>query len=345
MSDKTSIEWTRSDDGTPGATWNPVTGCTKISKGCDNCYAETLAERFRGTPGHYFEGGFDVQLRDHKLYEPIRWKKPRRIFVNSMSDLFHKDVPTEYIARVFAVMALTPQHTYQLLTKRHGRMRALLNKPEFWYHVGRFARHIGYEYDQAANYLADGRNIYDTAVWEQLRFLPNAWIGASVEDQKWADIRIPALLDTPAAIRFLSCEPLVGPINFQPDDHTGHERDYDGGPEGGGYICLDCSTDEQNVEWTTQEFPPGINWVICGGESGPGSRPMDLSWAQSIVTQCRDAKVPVFVKQLGTAWARDWTTGGKTIAAHGDRKGSEMAHWPAELRIREFPEAPAAVAR
>ncbi len=353
MSSRTSIEWTRGDDGQPGMTWNPTTGCDRVSPGCDNCYALKMAKRLKGMGQAKYQRdgnpltsgpGFGVSMHDDALAVPIRWKKPRLVFVNSMSDLFHKDITDEFIARVFATMALTPQHTYQVLTKRHARMRALLNKPEFWYHVGRFARHFGYEHDQAANHLADGRNIYDTTVWEQLRHLPNIRLAVTVEDQKWADIRIPALLDTPADVRFLSCEPLLGPIDFQPDDHTGHERDYDGGPEGGGYVCLDCSTDEQHVEWATQEFPPGIDWAIVGGESGPGARPMEIGWAQTIVTQCRDAKVPVFVKQMGSIWASDWTIGGKTVAALGDPKGGDPQYWSEELRVREFPETPAVVA-
>ena len=125
MSDGSAIEWT-------DATWNPVTGCTKVSPGCDHCYAETFAERFRGVPGHHFEQGFDLTLRPERLDQPLRWTRPRRIFVNSMSDLFHKDVPDEFIARVFAVMALAPQHTFQVLTKRHARMRALLTSHAWW---------------------------------------------------------------------------------------------------------------------------------------------------------------------------------------------------------------------
>jgi protein gp37 len=132
MSDKTGIEWT-------DATWNPATGCTKVSPGCDHCYAETFAERWRGTPGHYFEGGFDVQLRPDKLTMPLRWKRPRRIFVNSMSDLFHDSIPDSFIAEVFAVMAAASQHTFQVLTKRHARMRSLLSSADFGALVNRSA--------------------------------------------------------------------------------------------------------------------------------------------------------------------------------------------------------------
>lgn len=184
MSDRSNIEWT-------DATWNPVTGCTKVSPGCDHCYAETLAERFRDTPGHYYENGFDVQLRPEKLDQPLRWTRPRRIFVNSMSDLFHDQVPDEYIAKVFAVMARAEQHTFQLLTKRHGRMRSLLSDDAFP--------------DAVVRELGGG-----LGGWP----LPNVWLGVSVENQQWADTRIPALLETPAAVRFLSMEPLLGPVDL-----------------------------------------------------------------------------------------------------------------------------------
>jgi protein gp37 len=206
MADKSKIEWTQSDDGTSGATWNPVTGCEKVSPGCDHCYAETFAERWRGTPGHYFEHGFDVQLRPDKLDQPLRWKSPRRIFVNSMSDLFHDDVPDEYIARVFAVMAVAQQHTFQVLTKRHARMRSLMSNPTFA--------------DTMLDYLFEvpgGEQAKDEQAKDEQRVpwpLPNVWLGVSAEDQHWADIRIPALLNTPAAVRFVSAEPLLGPINL-----------------------------------------------------------------------------------------------------------------------------------
>lgn len=289
MSDKTTIEWTNS-------TWNPVTGCTKVSPGCDNCYAETFAERFRGTPGHHFENGFDVQLRPNKLYQPLHWRKGRRIFVNSMSDLFHKAVTDEYITQVFAVMALTPQHTYQILSKRPARMRALLNDPDFWYRVGRFARHIGYDYDQAANYLADGRNIYDTTVWEQLRFLPNTWIGASVEDQKRADLRVPALLETPAAVRFISAEPLLGPVDLSRWLGVEYMDSFDNyGPE-----LFATLADKVGPAG-------GLGWVIVGGESGHGARPMHPAWARSLRDQCEAADVPFLFKQWGEWGPAPWS--------------------------------------
>ncbi|MDM2398136.1 phage Gp37/Gp68 family protein [Mycobacteroides abscessus] len=254
MGDKTGIEWT-------DATWNPVTGCDKVSPGCDRCYAETFAERWRGTEGHYFETGFDVQLRPDKLALPLRWTKPRKVFVNSMSDLFHDKVPDEYIARVFAIMALAPQHTFQLLTKRHGRMRSLLSSHAFWGRVGVAGLDRDVWLPQAGVSLDQ-------------HYLPNVWLGVSAEDQKRADLRIPALLETPAAVRFVSAEPLLGPINLYTDP-----------------------IEAGSPFWGSQ-----LDWVIVGGESGPGARSMHPDWARSLRDQCVAAGVPFLFKQWG-----EWT--------------------------------------
>lgn len=261
MSDKTRIEWT-------DATWNPVTGCTKVSEGCDHCYAETIAHRFAGTAA--YPNGFDVTLRPERLDQPLRWRRPRRIFVNSMSDLFHKDVPDEYIARVFAVMALAPQHTFQVLTKRPGRMRSLFTSVDFW-------RTVGYICDDAGN--------PDVAP-DRLHPAPNVWLGVSVENQKWADVRIPELLATPAAVRFLSCEPLLGPVDLAPWLWEGVKQPTDYGT---------------GVEY---DVAPSyaLDWVIVGGESGAGARPMHPAWARSLRDQCTAAGVPFLFKQWGE-WA------------------------------------------
>ncbi|MEU2603216.1 DUF5131 family protein [Streptomyces albus] len=295
MSAQSSIEWT-------DATWNPVTGCTKVSPGCDNCYAETFAERWRGTPGHHFETGFDVTLRPKALELPLRWRKPRRVFVNSMSDLFHKDVPDEYIARVFAVMSLTPQHTYQVLTKRHGRMRSLLSDRNFRHLVAEQGREhlIGSQQD----WLAVGAMLGGNP-------LPNVWLGVSVEDQKRADLRIPALLETPAAVRFLSCEPLLGPVDLSAWMPAGHAawhcqapgcRRFYTGP-----LLDECPDCRRSGYWTGSHVGNGrlngqpLDWVIVGGESGPGVRPMHPEWARDLRDQCAAAEVPFFFKQWG-AW-------------------------------------------
>lgn len=333
MSDKSKIQWT-------DATWNPVTGCTKVSSGCTNCYAETFSERFRGTPGHYFENGFDVQLRPAKLDQPLRWRKPRRIFINSMSDLFHEDVPDEFIDRVFAVMALARRHTFQLLTKRPQRMREYLSSAE-----DRIVETIAFEADPLLAHLEatemggnwQGPQIGDEGrvelrgYFEDIEMpwpLPNVMLGVSVEDQRSADERIPLLLDTPAAVRFLSCEPLLGRVQLG---------------VGGEFFDYGCGRDAQGN--------PRIDWVICGGESGPKARPCDVAWMRSIVGQCKRSDVPVFVKQLGSN-PRTQCLGCTCVGDEmfscvharlrlGDRKGGDTAHWPPDLCVREFPEVAA----
>lgn len=280
MAETTTIEWTRNDDGTPGRTWNPVTGCTKVSPGCDNCYAETIAERFRGHAA--FPKGFDVQIRTTKVNDPLTWRKPTRVFVNSMSDLFHVEVDQHWIADIFAVMAAARSHTFQLLTKRHGRMRSLLNDPPWVDEVRTRAIGKGLPADQ----------------WQWP--LPNLWLGVSVENQQWADIRIPALIDTPATVRFLSCEPLLGPVDLFAGDHSTHERDWDGSDD---YICLDCSTDERQVPWRVIDRSNlGIDWLITGGESGRKARPAHPDWFRSLRDQCQEGGIAYFHKQNG-----EWT--------------------------------------
>ncbi|HOT83669.1 MAG TPA: phage Gp37/Gp68 family protein [Candidatus Defluviicoccus seviourii] len=218
MGDRTTIEWT-------DATWNPVTGCTKVSLGCDNCYAERFAERFRGVAGHPFETGFDLSLRPDRLDQPKKWRQPRMIFVNSMSDLFHKKIPRSYVDLVFDTMEQAAWHTYQVLTKRSSRLRHYVNQR---YGSGAAPPHI--------------------------------WLGVSVEDNRFL-ARIAHLQATAAAVRFLSLEPLIGPLGR-----------------------LELS---------------GIHWVIVGGESGPRARPMNIEWVRAIRDQCRSAGVPFFFKQWG----------------------------------------------
>ena len=220
MGDNTPIEWT-------DATWNPVTGCTKIARGCDNCYAARFTERFRGTRGHPFENGFDLTLRPDRLSQPLSWKRPRRIFVNSISDLFHKDVPLSFIDRVFETMESADWHVYQILTKRSSLMRNYLQRR---YHASVAPRHI--------------------------------WCGVSVEDQA-AAVRIRHLREAPVPVRFLSVEPLLGPV---------------------GDINLD-----------------GISWVIVGGESGPLARPMKEEWVLQVRDLCEHRNVAFFFKQWGGA--------------------------------------------
>lgn len=258
MGADSKIEWT-------DATWNPVRGCTKISPGCKHCYAETFAERWRGIPGHAYERGFDPRFAPDQLDAPLRWRKPRRVFVNSMSDLFHEAFTDEQIASVYGVMAVCRQHTFQILTKRATRRRLLCSRMV----TGRVAKwgeragcslpDIGwlhaevFRHDVQRSGLCAGSGA--TTVWP----LPNVWEGVSVEDRKYGLPRIEELRQTPAAVRFLSCEPLLEDL---------------------GEIDL-----------------TGIDWVIAGAESGRGARPMHEDWVRSLRDQCAAAGVRFFYKQ------------------------------------------------
>lgn len=303
MADRSKIEWTQ-------ATWNPVTGCTKVSPGCDHCYAETFAERWRGTEGHHFENGFDVQLRPERLDQPLKWKKPRRIFVNSMSDLFHESVPDKFIGQVFETMGAAKQHTFQLLTKRHGRMRSLLRRWSMHAEKRGCRCPAGQDGCSAPVDVLHG-------TWP----LPNVWLGVSAEDQWWADVRIPALLQTPAAIRWVSVEPLINPLGLYPGRWIP--------PTGGG--------PRVNLERPYEDPGPALDWIVVGGESGPGARRVSPGWIRHIVEECQGSGVPVFVKQMGSVWATNTSVDGKSVRAHGDSKGGDWEYWPEDLRIREFP--------
>ncbi len=261
MSDNTGIEWA-------DATWNPLVGCTKVSPGCDNCYAEGVVNRFAGH-NKAFPNTFDVvTIRDRRMLEqPLRWARPRKVFVNSLSDLFHKDVPDEFIALVFAVMVATPQHTYQLLTKRHGRMRSLLNSEAFRCLVSEALTQWAVTGDGAVKAAAGRSNWYaSNGLWP----LPNVWLGVSVEDQHWADLRIPALLDTPAAVRWISAEPLLGPVCVTP------------------WLAKDAGA------------AATLDWVVVGGESGVDARSMHPDWARHLRDDCAVEGVPFLFKQWGS---------------------------------------------
>lgn len=264
MSDKTHIEWT-------DATWNVVTGCAKVSQGCKNCYALRDWPRLAANPKTvYFGREFtDVRCHPDRLEQPMRWTKPRMIFVNSMSDLFHDDVPDEFIDRVFAVMARARHHTFQVLTKRPERMREYLNTSD---RIGRVA---------AASHEVP----YCAMEWIREWPLPNVWLGVSVEDQATAAERIPLLLDTPAAVRWVSAEPCLGPIDLS--RYLGPRQIAN--PDGyGGDIGSGWTTDFRTLDW-----------VVCGGESGPKARPMHPDWARSLRDQCKSAGVAFHFKQWG----------------------------------------------
>lgn len=288
---ETSIEWTHRD-GTIGETWNPTTGCDKISPGCDHCYACSMAKRLKamGQPKYQTDGhpvtsgpGFGLAMHPDALTIPLRWKRtPRTVFVNSMSDLGHARITRHFLARVFAVMARTPDHTYQVLTKRPNRLRRLL---------------AGCGEALGAACIEAGDSDTAMALLDAPWPLPNVWLGTSVESADYLD-RIDDLRNTPAAVRFVSAEPLLGPLPG---------------------INL-----------------AGIDWLIAGGESGPGARPMSLDWVRSLKRACRAQGTAFFVKQLGAVWARE--------RGYADAKGGNWDHWPADLRQRSYPSAGGAVA-
>ena len=306
---ETSIEWT-------DKVWNPTTGCTRISAGCKNCYAFELHDKRheafkRGAklPQQYAKPFTELQMFEDRLEAPLRWKKPCRVFVNSMSDLFHEDVPFESIDRVFAVMRLCPQHTFQVLTKRAHRMAQYFGENDG------LTTPLRIEHQAQ---LMEGKS--DDGTWAQGLIpwpIPNVWLGVSVENQEQADKRIPWLLKVPAAVRFLSVEPMLGPIELSE------------------WMCT--VRVEHNGDGDTQEVAckPDIHWVIVGGESGTDARPCSLDWVRPLKQQCHAVGVPFFFKQAGS-----FPSTGILVASalhFKDKKGSDPSEWPEDLRVREFP--------
>lgn len=253
-----TIEWT-------DKTWNPVTGCTKVSQGCKNCYAEKIYERFNG------KGSFrNVTCHSDRLTQPLKWKKPARIFVNSMSDLFHEDVPFAFIDLVFAVMKQCQQHTFQILTKRPERMNEWYNyRPNFFSKLDNAVLEMMDKYDGFHSQLCYIQNDRIEG-WP----LPNVWIGVSAENQETANERLPYLNMIPATVKFVSAEPLLGPIDFE-------------------------KALGDSLKWHAGGLKNCISWVITGGESGPGARPVHPDWIISIRDQCAADYVPFFFKQWG----------------------------------------------
>lgn len=265
---KSKIEWTEH-------VWNPVSGCTKISPGCKHCYAEVMANRLRAMGAKGYENGFALTLQPDRLDIPLRRKKPTTYFVNSMSDLFHEGVPDSYIDQVFAVMALSPQHTFQVLTKRPERMLAYMTKRMTMPNIDQLAFEI------ARDQLGGTRTGRE---WEGIKWpLSNVHLGVTVENQEAADERIPLLLQTPAAVRWASVEPMLEAIDLSRiKAPNGFHASAFGGQRDGNYY----------------EFDNGLNWVVCGGESGKNKRPMNLDWARSLRDQCAAAGVPFLFKQI-----------------------------------------------
>jgi protein gp37 len=269
---QSKIEWT-------DMVWNVCTGCTKVSPGCANCYAERYAARGIGDFKQSFCGGTmiarsfsEVRMHPERLERPLHWRKPKKIFVCSVGDLFHEDISDEFIDQVFKTMARAPQHTFQILTKRPGRMQSIVPI-------------IRGHYPDRLNHV---------------------WLGVSCENQAAADERIPLLIETPAAIKFVSCEPLLGPIDFR-----------------------------KVPKFNTVDFDLSNWWAIVGGESGPHARPCRIEWIEKIIALCETADVPLFVKQLGAypIWA-----GAKSEPIEPARgKNADPSEWPESLRVREFP--------
>lgn len=272
---KSRISWTE-------RVWNPVRGCSPVSLGCANCYAARMATRFAGAGQPYQGLARDgkwtgaVRFVPDMLRAPMRWRKPALVFVNSMSDLFHRDVTDEQIAAVFGVMADCPQHTFQVLTKRPERLVKLGNK---------------------------------------LKWSPNIWMGISAENQRTLDNRVPLLLDTPAAVRWVSAEPLLGPLDFSDWIRCGGARP-----------SLDASGYEMSHGSPLKSL---LDWIVVGGESGPSARPCDWRWLHSVVAQCAVTSTPCFVKQLGE----------QSNLATQDRVGRKPDEWPPLLRVRQWPRA------
>ncbi len=283
MGAKTEISWCDSS-------WNPIRGCSVVSTGCKNCYAASMAYRFSGE-GQPYEGlavlknghaswTGEVQFVEERLLDPLRWTKPRRIFVNSMSDLFHPNVTDRMRDKIFAVMALAPRHTFQVLTKRPELMLEYFGKGKTKGEAIQYAFEINRDHFKGPK---------DARQWTEPQWpLPSVWLGVSTEDQKTADERIPLLLETPAAIRFISAEPLLGPIDIRQwiGSECRHDDSYSE-MDTNATVCREC--DESAF----------LDWVIVGGESGPHARPMNPMWARSLRDQCKNAGVPFFFKQFG----------------------------------------------
>lgn len=333
MGDNSKIEWTE-------ATWNPVTGCSKVSPGCAHCYAETLAlgrlagkRGYPGLPWTPENAEANVTVREDRLDQPLRWRRPRMVFVNSMSDLFHEEIPDDYIAQVFGVMANADHHIFQVLTKRPERMRELLNDGDWWGDV----RHHAANAAEDPQFLGTpylGESELDRIELEGV--LPNVWLGVSIENRRYVS-RADDLRATPAAIRFISAEPLLGPL--LPDGAVGGGDDSSAGPSWrdwrdrrrDAYGCPVAGLDLTDVDW-----------LIVGGESGPQHRRMDMEWVRALhlATRCSHCEGTGQRPGIGTCPPCAGT--GAFCAFFfkqlgGTRSGSKLEELPTDLRVREMP--------
>lgn len=317
MADKTGIAWTES-------TWNPVTGCTKVSAGCKHCYAERDWQRLASAPHTIYAGRAfaDVRVHPERFDQPLRWRRPRRIFVNSMSDLFHEAIPDAAIDAILAVMLLAPHHTFQVLTKRPERMRAYFAAPDLYDRVLACANAVRATHPRLG---LDSIPIDNPAS----RFARHIWWGVSAEDQETADVRIPILLQVPVAHHWLSAEPLLGPLRLDqvPVVAEGPLRPHR----------------------LPSDRLPRLDWVVVGGESGPKARLCHADWITRIVKECAEAHIPIFVKQMGAVFIdeQDGVAGHNLIVDANDqgwvrrrldhRAGADPQEWPDTLRVREYP--------
>lgn len=303
MSAKTGIAWTQ-------ATWNPVTGCTKVSAGCKHCYAERDWQRLASASHTVYAGRAftDVQVHPERFDQPLRWRRPRRIFVNSMSDLFHAVIPDAAIDAILAVMLLAPHHTFQVLTKRPERMQTYFTAPDL--------------YDRVLAAASAVRAVHPRLRLDEIPidnpascFAQHIWWGVSAEDQEAADERIPILLQVPVAHHWLSVEPLLGPLNLEevPVGMLGPLRPY--------------SRPNPRL--------PRLDWVVVGGESGPKARPFHAEWARALRLECARAGVPFFMKQFG---ANAFDQQARCYTRH--RAGTDPTEWSEDLRVREYPDEP-----
>jgi protein gp37 len=354
----TTIEWTHAP-GFTGCTWNPVIGCRHVAEGCRHCYAETMSKRLAAMGQKDYASILDAKgkfngraiTRPDKLAEPLGWKKPRMVFVNSMSDLFHEDVPFEFIAAVFGVMAACPQHTFQVLTKRPERALEFfewaekLDTPNGGGVNECVTQMFGHEGPNHALTKDDPDDIEEDADCKSALLvtdppewpLKNVWLGVSIATQADADKNIPVLLKCPAAVRFVSAEPLIEAVDFvrampcEDCGGDGFQRDANGRE----HSCELCGGDEDSEG---HGLARGLHWVIVGGESGSGARACKIDWVRNVVAQCKAAEVPVFVKQLGVlAIYHPNNAAGVRHHKLKDKKGGDPSEWPSDLRVREFP--------
>lgn len=349
MSAKTQIEWTNT-------TWNPVRGCSRVSEGCRNCYAEVQAARVNacqhgnGVPegnaaydGLLAKGGQwngKIKCVPEALEKPFSWKKPQRIFVNSMGDLFHENVPEKFIDRVFAVMALANNHVFQILTKRPQRMQEYLNNFTFDRMIENCMDEEGYS--QIPRYTMQkimhlfgkfpSSMLYPIEPRRNQWPLPNVWLGVSVEDQKTADARIPLLLQVPAAVRWVSAEPLLGTVNLESTlggtQWIGGQRGCHGTHKGNG--TEDCPHDKHHHH--DHRCNRGLDWVVVGGESGSNARPMHPDWVRGLRDQCSAAGVTFFFKQWG-----EWTQR-SLMTINGKPHGGSMDFGAVDPQCKKWPD-------